>query len=129
MTLTFSFDDNEISAEDPLGSVTLSEGSAHLYADTVWLDAFFSAMVEGYLRCLRGEDGVVEVEGEIEPLKMQRRETGLVVGYGKEVVSIKSIVEFDNCLRETCSLLLKSLPGNADGNPLFNPVRNFLKMV
>ena len=50
MTISYSFDDNDIKSDEPLGSVTIAEGEARLVAETVYLDDFFSALITAFIR-------------------------------------------------------------------------------
>ena len=126
MKISYSFDDNEKKADEPLGSVTISDGKAQLVAETVYLDDFFSALTTAYTRSAAERTSLVELNSEPEPITIERRGMGLLLKYGKNEVWISSTTEFEKELEVACNSLLQAFSEGTDQNPDFGPVRNFL---
>jgi hypothetical protein len=125
MAIDFSFDDNEVKVDEPLGSVTISEGTERVCAQTVFLDSFFSALVNAYIQSSSGPVSI-EVAEEGELVKIEREGIGLRVSYGKQKISFANASEFERSLRETCAELLSKFPEGASQNKLFDAVRAFV---
>lgn len=125
MTISFSLDDNEISAEEPLGSVTIREGAKSITAKTVYLDSFASALVNAYTKSSFGPASV-EVEEEGKKLTIRRERNGLSLGYANQEIFLSDAKLFEHTLRDACDRLLQSLPDSAQANRIFDPVRGFL---
>jgi hypothetical protein len=124
MTINFSFDDNEVKADEPLGSVTISEGTEQLCAKTVYLDSFFSALVNAYVRSSSGPVRI-EVEEEGKAVSIEREGKGLKLGYGKQQILVLNAKAFGNALRETCVDLLTKFSEGTTQNKVFDSVRAF----
>src|SRR6266571_524117 len=105
MTIVFSFDDNEVKADEPLGSVTISEGTEQICAQTVFLDSFFSALVSAYMQSSSGPASI-EVEEEGEQVKIERAGIGVKLRYGNQRLSVANASEFERSLKEACAALL-----------------------
>ena len=87
MTIEFSFDDNEIKADEPLGSVFISQGNMQLAAKTVFLDSFFAALVTAYQQSSTGPF-TIQVAEENETLELIREGKGLKVRYGEQEINL-----------------------------------------
>ena len=125
MTIVFTFNDNEVKADEPLGSVMISDGAERICVKTVFLDSFFSALVRAYMQSSFGPASI-EVEEEGEHVKLEREGIGLRLRYGKQEIPIANASEFERSLKETCVDLLTKFPESGVQNEIFEPLRTFV---
>jgi len=125
MEIAFSFDDNEVNVDEPLGSVTITEGIERLCAQTVYLDSFFAALVKAYAEAGPGQASV-EIEEEGEAITVERIGKGLTISWCQQNVHLASAKEFGHALKKTCTVLLSSFCEGTSRNSVFDPIRAFV---
>jgi hypothetical protein len=128
MMITFSFDGNEVKADEPLGSVTISDGPAKFSVSTVFLDSFFGALIQAYQQSLSGI-GNVELEEEGKVLSVSREANGLKVELGEQRVLLPDAKSFERSLRQSVANFLKQFPEDDNENELLEPLRSFISDV
>lgn len=124
MQIQFSFDDNEVDAVEPLGSVTISEGAESLHVETVWLDDFFQGLVQAYDTALAGGTASVELDSEPDFILMTSIGKGLRVEYAGASVQLTDLSEFGENLRMACFKLVNSIP-DRERNPILVRLTQF----
>jgi hypothetical protein len=127
MEIRFSFDDNEISADEPLGSVVISHNGESIHAPTVFLDSFFAGLVRAYEDAVAEGEGLGEVAEEHDSIVVQQRGQGLAVIFGNSTVAANRAQEFEKALKAACGNLLRALSPDGERNPILDPVRAFVK--
>jgi hypothetical protein len=125
MTINFSFFENEAKLDEPLGSVSISEGNQSLHVENVFLDAFFSALVTAFSRLSHVRVVSTEVEGEREFLRLERLDNQLRIGYDTQEITIFDVNEFGTRLRQACTQLLASFGRDTSENQMLAEVRAF----
>lgn len=123
-SISFSFEFNEPKADEPLGSVLISEDNNQIRADTVYFDTFFSTLVSAYCQSANGPVSL-EVPDEREAIRAERTERGLKLAYGEKEIWFSDAAEFGRCLKQTCADLLDSFPAGTT-NGAFDAVRRFV---
>jgi hypothetical protein len=125
MMIAFSFDDNEMKADEPLGSIKISDGTATFSVTTVFLDSFFAALIKAYQQSSSGIANV-EIEEEGKLLKVSRESNGLKIEFGEQRIFLHDINLFDRSLRQTVGHFLKQFPEGDNKSELFDPLRSFI---
>jgi hypothetical protein len=114
---------------DPLGDITISDGSSSIVLNTTYLDSWLAALIAGYKR-VRGANHVsVEVAEEPIPLHIEVTPNGMLsISYEDQALIPQPPEALEAALKKASKFLLEALGTLPDGprNSFLDPIREFI---
>jgi hypothetical protein len=114
---------------DPLGDITISDGSSSIVLNTTYLDSWLAALIAGYKR-VRGANHVsVEVAEEPIALHIEVTPNGLLsISYEDQALIPQPPEALEAALKKASKFLLEALGTLPDGprNSFLDPIREFI---
>ena len=115
LEISFRFDpEYDLSAKDPVGDLTISDGQSVLIVKEAYLDFCFAALTDACKRLVT-VDNVSEDVGEPDQLIVERIPGGnLRLSYGNQTLMIGTFEAFEAAVRQATESFLKSIKSLPD---------------
>jgi hypothetical protein len=126
--LTFE-EDTGLDGVDPVGDITISDGSSSIVLDMTYLDSWLTALIAGYKRVRGANHVAVEVAEEPAALHIDVTPKGLLsISYENQTLIPQSPEALEVALKNASKFLLDALDTLPDSprNSFLDPIREFI---
>src|SRR5258708_7920885 len=121
------FDEDGLDRVDPSGQISIIADDEAISAAYVYLDSWLDALITGLRAVEAGRSADIDLVEEPDPLIFQPQNGGLRITYRDKTLTLKSINEFHQALREAAKDFVDTLTPHqgTTGNQLLDSIRNF----
>ena len=114
---------------DPLGDISISDGSSTIAERTTCLDWWLAALIEGYTQTRVSSHVSVDIRCERAPLHIEVTSNGLLlISYENKALSPQPPKDFEVALKKASRSFLEAIGNlpNAARNTSLDPIREFI---
>lgn len=129
MQIAITIDVSEnIDPIDPIGDITITDGTTNITEKSTYLDSWFDALITGLKAVKQGKNITFEIVEEPEPIVFEPWEKGMRISYGDRSISISQISEFTTALKIAANQFLNKFDSQSefDSNDLLKVIRDFV---
>jgi len=130
LTVNVAFEkESGLDAIDPLGDLTISDGTSTITIKTTYLDSWLAALVAGCNQTREADHVVVEISEEPQPLLIDVTPEGLLsISYENQTLTPQAPKNLKAGLRRAAQSLLGAVDTLPDSqrNTFLDPIREFI---
>lgn len=101
------YDDDELVADDPLGSITITDGDGdRISQNATYLDSWFQALLQGVRSLKAGEEESIEMVEEPDPLELRVEGSRLRLKHDQSTVNLDMVAAIEEIRKQAQRFLL-----------------------